>query len=660
MSVPRERPLWSEAIAAGALYAALTAVMAWPLSAHPGSSVLPLGADTNLFLWTIGWDLHAIVHQPLAIFDANIFYPLPDTLAYSENAIGSAILAAPVLLFTGNPVLALNAVLLLACVLCGVGAFVLARRLGLSLGGSILAGLIFAFTPPRFLRTGQLHLATVQWLPFCLASVHAFLQTGRGRYAWYAAGFLGIELLTSGHGTIFILIASAGLVVWQAVFGETRLSIAAFEKAAMPALLVTALAGAIYLPYREAQLQVGLERSLDDAFRFSPNAASFIASPTHVDRAILAVFTDVDAMHDANAVLFPGYLPLLLCCAGAWRASSDPHAPRDHRLARGAARTAWLLLAPALLIAVVATMTADGFRLKLGADVVASVRQPWRAWTAVALCMAARLALAPVVPIMALRGREAMWRAMVTFRDSMRRRGPLFFYVVLTAGSLWLALGPSFGLYRVVYDWPGFSFIRVPSRFTLLTVLGVAVLAAAGFDWIIARVAPRARGVWGAVAAILLVAELFAAPLVVASEAFSLPAADRWLASQPAPFAVAEFPLDTRNDGTSNLRQSEFMLHSMAHWQKTIHGYSGITPRLHAELYEELISFPDTRSLESLESLGVTFVVIHKSLYDRSHWSDMQGRLNEFSGDLLRVFDDSEASVYRLKSATAVQESPGR
>jgi hypothetical protein len=167
MFAPSARPLWIEAIAAGALYAALTLGMAWPLSAHPGSTVLPLGADTNLFLWTIGWDLHAIVHQPFSIFDANIFYPLPHTLAYSENAIGSALLAAPVLVLSGNPVLALNAVLLLACVLCGVGTFVLARRLEMTAGASVIAGLIFAFSPPRFLRTGQLHRSA--W-PRCTCS----------------------------------------------------------------------------------------------------------------------------------------------------------------------------------------------------------------------------------------------------------------------------------------------------------------------------------------------------------------------------------------------------------------------------------------------------------------------------------------------------------
>ena len=240
----------------------------------------------------------------------------------------------------------------------------------------------------------------------------------------------------------------------------------------------------------------------------------------------------------------------------------------------------------------------------------------------------------------------------------MRRRGVLLFYVALAGVSLWLALGPSFGLYRLVYDWPGFSFIRVPSRFTLLTVLGVAILAAAGFDWLTARLPARARPIWAAAASAALVGELFAAPLPVAPQIFSLPAADRWLASQPSPFAVAEFPLDPANDGTSNLRQSEFMVHSMAHWQKTIHGYSGITPRLHEALFKTLVDFPDVRTLDDLESLGVTFVVVHKSLYRPHAWSAVQTRIRTFPEDLTLVFEDPDACVYKLRVSTA--RRPGR
>jgi hypothetical protein len=543
-------------------------------------------------------------------------------------------------------------------VLCGVGTFVLARRLGMSLGGSVVAGLIFAFAPPRFLRTGQLHLATIQWLPFCLASLHTFLKTGRARHAWWACGFLAVELLTSGHGTIFILLASIGLVAWHAAFGATRLTAKMLEQAALPLLLVAALAGAVFLPYRQAQLEVGLERSLADSIRFSANAASFIASPTHVHQAILAWFTDADMMREANAVLFPGYLPLLLGLVGAWRASTDPHAPRDHRLARAAAAAASLLFLLALLIAVVST-TGDGFRLRLGTDVVASVRQPWRTWVVVALLAAVRLALVPVVPMTALRGPRATLEGLSRFRDSMRRRGVLPFYVALTAVSLWLALGPSFGLYRVVYNWPGFSFIRVPSRFTLVTVLGVAILAAAGFDWLTARLTSRARSCWAAGASAALVAELFAAPLMVAPRVFSLPAADRWLATQPSPLVVAEFPLGPENEGTGNLRHSEFMVHSMAHWQKTIHGYSGITPRLHDTLFKQLTAFPDVRTLDDLESLGVTFVVFHKSFYRPDAWSAMQARIGKFPDDLRLVFEDREACVYRLRATTGGQSGPG-
>src|SRR5688572_17058501 len=72
-----------------ALYTALTFVMAYPLSASPGSTVVWDAPDTHVYLWTLAWDAYAFLHQPLLIFDANIYYPFTNTLAYSENLIGT-------------------------------------------------------------------------------------------------------------------------------------------------------------------------------------------------------------------------------------------------------------------------------------------------------------------------------------------------------------------------------------------------------------------------------------------------------------------------------------------------------------------------------------------------------------------------------------------
>ncbi len=96
-----------------------------------------------------------------------------------------------------------------------------------------------------------------------------------------------------------------------------------------------------------------------------------------------------------------------------------------------------------------------------------------------------------------------------------------------------------------------------------------------------------------------------------------IPAVDRWLAAQPGHYAIAEIPSGDPDGwgATFERRQSTYMLHSMAHWQKTVHEYSGVRMPLHDQLYPELRSFPDLRSLASLARLGVTRVVVHPELY---------------------------------------------
>ncbi len=189
---------------AALLFVVLTAVLAFPLSVRPADHVMSASPDTNLFMWTLAWDVHAFTHQPLRIFDANIYYPLRHTLAYSENLIGSAIIAAPILWLTGNSVLAMNLVALLSAALCGLGAYVLARQVGAGAAGAVVSGLVFAFSPPRFLRLDQLHLATIQWVPFGLASLHAYLGRGRPFDLRLSAAFFTVQALSSGHGCAFI------------------------------------------------------------------------------------------------------------------------------------------------------------------------------------------------------------------------------------------------------------------------------------------------------------------------------------------------------------------------------------------------------------------------------------------------------------------------
>ena len=313
-----------------AVFVVLTGVLTFPLSLEPGTRALPLSADTRLFLWTLSWDVHALLHQPLRLFDANIFHPEPRTLAYSEHLVGSAVLGAPFLLATDNPVLALNVVVLLSCVLSGAGAFLLARQLGISTAGAFAAGVIFAFAPPRFTRLAQLHLATVQWIPFCLAFVHAYLQRGRRQDLLVALAFFTLQSVTSGHGGLFLFLSLMALAVYLVVFRRLPSLRTLVRDVGVAGVLLLALNVPFLVPYFRVQRELGLRRTIGAVYDWVPNAASFLASPTHVDQALLSLVPPLaTAVADAKAYMFPGWLTLLLVGALFVRRKPQPDVPRE-------------------------------------------------------------------------------------------------------------------------------------------------------------------------------------------------------------------------------------------------------------------------------------------------------------------------------------------
>jgi hypothetical protein len=292
-------------------FAALTGALTYPLCLEPATRAMALSADTRLFLWTLSWDVHALLHQPLRLFDANIFYPEPRTLAFSEHLLGSAVLGAPFLL-AGGPVLAMNVVLLLSCLLSGAGGYLLARELGIPRAGAFVTGTIFAFAPPRFTRLAQLHLATVQWIPFCLAFSHAYLRRGRRRDLLAAAFFFTLQSLTSGHGGLFLLLALLSLAGWAFVTRRLPATRTLARDVGFAGALLLAINVPFLVPYFRVQHELGLRRTIGAVYDWVPNASSFLASPSYVDQALLSLAPPLArAVADAKAYMFPGWLTLV-------------------------------------------------------------------------------------------------------------------------------------------------------------------------------------------------------------------------------------------------------------------------------------------------------------------------------------------------------------
>jgi hypothetical protein len=643
---PPRPPLWRVVL----LYTALTVVLAYPLSIRPASRVMSAGPDTDLFVWTLSWDVHALIHQPFSMFDANIYYPDHRTLAYSENLIGSAPLAAPIVWLSGNSVLAMNLIVLAASMLCGLGAYLLACRLGVGTSGALLCGVIFAFAPPRFLRLDQFHLATIQWVPFGLASLHAYFDTRRKRDVRMAAAFLALQALTSGHGAVFLVLAMLVVICCRLALRERGEFIGRAADLGVPGVLLLIPAVLVLWPYRMVQQQMGLRRALE---AWSVSWLNFLASPSHVDTFLASLVPSWHIGETQGPQLFPGVVPLVLALAAVVWAGRAGRAGRVGQ----AGRAGWIGLVAGLLEAAALACIALGIyvaitdvtRIKAGGVTLVTIRQAWRVWVYAVAAIAGRVAIAPKAPVQLLRWllrcgeRFGQWRAA-------HRNDPRVPYAVLTGLSLWLSVGSPVGLWPLVYWLPGLNFIRAPSRFTLLTVLGLAVLAAIGFERLASHLSLAARRVAAVVAGALLVVEFAAVPFALEAYRVDIPDIERWLAGQPKPFIVAEVPVgNPRNFGQWEQREATYMLHSTAHWQKTVHGYSGFRSALHQTLYAELAEFPSEQSVQHLIDLGVTDVIVHTDLYPPGDWAVIEQRIAAFSDRLTLKHVEGDGRVYGLR-----------
>ena len=125
------RPSLAREIALAALAGVLLAIItSWPLVLHMGSRIAPDLGDPVRTAWEIAWVGHAMLHDPLHLFDSNAFYPHPLSLAFSDSLLGYG----PAAFFGSGTVAALvryNLLFLWAWSLCFVGAYLLARELGL-------------------------------------------------------------------------------------------------------------------------------------------------------------------------------------------------------------------------------------------------------------------------------------------------------------------------------------------------------------------------------------------------------------------------------------------------------------------------------------------------------------------------------------------------
>ncbi len=303
------RPWRGEWVAVSALFLGLTAVMAWQqLTAF--HAVGDTG-DPLFSVWRLSWVAHQLPRDPVRLFDANIFFPEPRTLAYSDAMLATALMAAPLLWLGVHQLVVYNTVLLLSFAASGVAMYALAKELTGNRPAALVAGVAFAFYPFRFEHYSHLELQVTFWMPLALLMMHRTVTSGRVRDGVVTGLMVALQTLSSLYCGLFLLVVMA--VVWVSVRGWRTPANRRLAPWLAAAAVVVVMVLPVAVPYLQNRGQLG-ERPDWEARIYSATPRSYLVA--HVRSRLYAKV--LDGPRTPEASLFPGIAVVALALAGAW------------------------------------------------------------------------------------------------------------------------------------------------------------------------------------------------------------------------------------------------------------------------------------------------------------------------------------------------------
>lgn len=478
----------------------------WPLLS--ASRTVPNG-DLLAHAWGLAWVNRQLRHDPQHLYDANIYYPEPQSLRLTESLVPQALMVLPLAALGADPILLVNAATLLSFVLNGLGAFALAFHVSRSLGGSSFAGLSYAFCAYRWGHLMHVGVLSTQWFPLILLLSWRQLEAPKPSRAWPLAAALWAQALSSGYyaypaaGLVVLGVLLAGPGLWKA---------AGIRWIAASALLAAAAAYPFAAPYL-ALAALAPRRSLQAIEHWSARLSSYLTpSP---DAAALPHLAALNTLGGEREWLFPG--------------------------------------TPVVLLAALAVCS-----------------RPRSRWTRALVVIGAVALAVSLGPVVRLGGLEIP------------------------------------GPYELIRLLPLGGMMRVPARLGILVQMSLCILAATGWAALERR---------GRAARLLLLAglALWAVESAPRGALRGVRAVDRapafadWLAGAP-PGPVLELPY--HGEG----RHGIYVYWSTRHWLPLVNGHGTFRAARAVPLALAGRQWPSPRTVRTLRSAGVRYVVVHGAL----------------------------------------------
>lgn len=613
--------------------------------------------DPVFNLYLLKWVGHEWGRRFAGFWDAPFFFPTRGVLAYSDHMLGPGLVAAAWQAVVPGWVGTYNLLFLSAFAWTGWTMSWVLRRSGRTWAAAFLGGLIYAFCPFRWDQISHLQVLLMAAIPLTLWTFDRLLA----EVSWArAAGFLlcyavhlagGCYLAAMIQFPLLILAGNRAMALWRS---RRAIGIDGFAVLATTAAAAAGLLGATFFEYRRVAARDGLTWDAGTERHWGASLLSYL-QPS--DFNLYATLWPRSLFRSENC-LFPGFLAVALCAAGAWHLLHRSTALDDAPRVRRHPAKVWRLAPLALVI----LGWTGGELLTWGEVPRFAALARWVPWNSYRLPFALVVSGAALWLVFTRRLTGRWSGAWIAALDPWPRG-------LLLAGIATALLSTPLFYLPLSHVLPGLSSMRVPARFQAFTMLVIAFFAAAAFDACAKRLrtAAGASARWRAAAltiAVLALALVECAPQRLPwgplPDEAAFPSVYTWLAGQSDIRALVELPLTDPTVPVGGTAALQAMYFGTRHWRPVVNGYSAHFPPDYRRLESTCCDpAPDDATISELESRGVSHILVHRDRLRRwqrhalAAWAAADASRHEIE----LVYADDSDSVYRL--AAAAESRPG-
>jgi hypothetical protein len=389
-------------------------------------------------------------------------------------------------------------------------------------------------------------------------------------------------------------------------------------KMSVAVLLLSVLLLPMFYPYIAVRQEMSFSRTLEDARLYAAEPKDFLSVPSsnRIYGKLLGGATTWEKR------IFPGFVPLLL--TSLWWLRRRRH--KSNTAPKRSLFLLWDIFNVFVLLFISWLARNEGFDLIIGGQKILTVHSLKNPLIFLGISLALRVFL----------GRKALWSCInKIFKVSLRQRfvpKPISdeilsqnFYFFSAVMAALLAMGPTLTIfgqniiegpyYFLYFLFPGFDGLRVPPRFIVIVMLGLAVLSAWTLAGFMRKKTSRVgRFLIPFFIGVLLIVEYVSIPLPLARarKKDEIPPIYASIRKLPEQTVMLEFPMPGE---LQYIFDSETMYYSIYHWKRLVNGYSAYFPPGYRIIREAMEFFPSRETIVLLDDLGVDYILVHAGGY---------------------------------------------